>query len=119
MTLTADDDSTTSEFKGIVNISKGKDGKGGDVNLSGTTVFAGTTNVAGNFTSNKDVTFNGNTTIAGLTKFTAKATVDGGGFLKAKDIELSDSTATTLYIGSETLKDASGDKPNYECPLAI
>ena len=114
LTLTADDDITTSDFKGIVNVSKGKDGKGGDVNLSGTTVFAGTTNVAGNFTSNKEVTFNGHTTIEGLTKFTAKATVDGGGFLKAKDIELSDSTTTTLYIGSETLKDASGDQPNYE-----
>ena len=114
LTLTADDDMTTSDFKGIVNISKGEDGTGGDVNLSGTTVFAGTTNVAGNFTSNKEVTFNGKTTIDGLTKFTAKATVDGGGFLKAKDIELSDSTTTTLYIGSETLKDASGDKPNYE-----
>ena len=114
LTLTADDDMTTSDFKGIVNISKGKDGTGGDVNLSGTTVFAGTTNVAGNFTSNKEVTFNGKTTIDGLTKFTAKATVDGGGFLKAKDIELSDSTTTTLYIGSETLKDASGDQPNYE-----
>lgn len=113
LTLTADDDRTTSEFKGNVNISKGKDGNGGDVNLSGKTVFAGTTNVAGNFTSNKEVTFNGNTTIEGLTKFTAKATVDGGGFLKAKDIELSGSS-TTLYIGSETLKDASGDKPNYE-----
>ena len=113
LTLTADDDITTSEFKGNVNVSKGKDGTGGDVNLSGTTVFAGTTNVAGNFTSNKEVTFNGHTTIEGLTKFTDKATVDGGGFLKAKDIELSDST-TTLYIGSETLKDASGDKPNYE-----
>lgn len=113
LTLTADDDRTTSEFKGNVNISKGKDGNGGDVNLSGTTVFAGTTNVAGNFTSNKEVTFNGNTTIEGLTKFTAKATVDGGGLLKAKDIELSGSS-TTLYIGSETLKDASGDKPNYE-----
>ena len=113
LTLTADDDSTTSEFKGNVNISKGKDGNGGDVNLSGKTVFAGTTNVAGNFTSNKEVTFNGHTTIEGLTKFTAKATVDGGGFLKAKDIELSGDT-TTLYIGSETLKDASGDKPNYE-----
>ena len=115
LTLTADDDMTTSEFKGNVNISKGKDGKGGDVNLSGKTVFAGTTNVAGNFTSNKEVTFNGHTTIEGLTKFTGKATVDGGGgFLKAKDIELSDSTTTTLYIGSETLKDASGDQPNYE-----
>lgn len=114
LTLTADDDMTTSDFKGIVNVSKGKDGKGGDVNLSGKTVFAGTTNVAGNFTSNKEVTFNGHTTIEGLTKFTAKATVDGGGFLKAKDIELSDSTTTTLYIGSENLKDASGDQPNYE-----
>ena len=114
LTLTADDDMTTSDFKGIVNVSKGKDGKGGDVNLSGKTVFAGTTNVAGNFTSNKEVTFNGHTTIDGLTKFTSKATVDGGGFLKAKDIELSDSTTTTLYIGSETLKDASGDQPNYE-----
>lgn len=113
LTLTADDDMTTSDFKGIVNVSKGKDGKGGDVNLSGKTVFAGTTNVAGNFTSNKEVTFNGHTTIDGLTKFTSKATVDGGGFLKAKDIELSGDT-TTLYIGSETLKDASGDKPNYE-----
>ena len=113
LTLTADDDMTTSDFKGIVNVSKGKDGKGGDVNLSGKTVFAGTTNVAGNFTSNKEVTFNGKTTIDGLTKFTAKATVDGGGFLKAKDIELSGDT-TTLYIGSETLKDASGDQPNYE-----
>ncbi|MDO4675364.1 MAG: autotransporter domain-containing protein [Anaerobiospirillum succiniciproducens] len=113
LTLTADDDMTTSDFKGIVNVSKGKDGKGGDVNLSGKTVFAGTTNVAGNFTSNKEVTFNGHTTIEGLTKFTSKATVDGGGFLKAKDIELSGDT-TTLYIGSETLKDASGDKPNYE-----
>ena len=113
LTLTADDDRTTSEFKGMVNISKGKDGKGGDVNLSGTTVFAGTTNVAGNFTSNKEVTFNGNTTIEGLTKFTAKATVDGGGFLKAKDIELSGSS-TTLYIGSETLKDESSVTPNYE-----
>ena len=114
LTLTADDDRTISEFKGMVNISKGKDGKGGDVNLSGSTVFAGTTNLAGNFTSNKEVTFNGHTTIEGLTKFTDKATVDGGGFLKAKDIELSDSTTTTLYIGSETLKDASGDQPNYE-----
>lgn len=113
LTLTADDDKTKSEFKGIVNISKSKDGKGGDVTLSGNTVFAGTTNVAGNFTSNKEVTFNGNTTINGLTKFTDKATVDGGGFLKAKDIELSGGT-TTLYIGSETLKDGSGDKPNYE-----
>lgn len=113
LTLTADDDMTTSDFKGIVNVSKGKDGKGGDVNLSGKTVFAGTTNVAGNFTSNKEVTFNGHTTIEGLTKFTSKATVDGGGFLKAKDIKLSGDT-TTLYIGSETLKDASGDKPNYE-----
>lgn len=113
LTLTADDDMTTSDFKGIVNVSKGKDGKGGDVNLSGKTVFAGTTNVAGNFTSNKEVTFNGHTTIDGLTKFTSKATVDGVGFLKAKDIELSGDT-TTLYIGSETLKDASGDKPNYE-----
>ena len=113
LTLTADDDMTTSDFKGIVNVSKGKDGTGGDVNLSGTTVFAGTTNVAGNFTSNKEVTFNGHTTIDGLTKFTSKATVDGGGFLKAKDIELSGDT-TTLYIGSETLKDASGDQPNYE-----
>ena len=96
LTLTADDDRTTSEFKGNVKISKGKDGKGGDVNLSGKTVFAGTTNVAGNFTSNKEVTFNGHTTIDGLTKFTSKATVDGGGFLKAKDIELSGDT-TTLY----------------------
>ena len=113
LTLTADDGRSTSEFKGMVNISKGKDGKGGDVNLSGKTVFAGTTNVAGNFTSNKEVTFNGHTTIDGLTKFTSKATVDGGGFLKAKDIELSGDT-TTLYIGSETLKDASGDQPNYE-----
>ncbi len=113
LTLTADDDMTTSDFKGNVKISKGKDGTGGDVNLSGTTVFAGTTNVAGNFTSNKEVTFNGHTTIDGLTKFTSKATVDGGGFLKAKDIELSGDT-TTLYIGSETLKDASGDQPNYE-----
>ena len=114
LTLTANDDKTVSEFKGIVNVSKDKNGKSdGNVNLSGTTVFAGTTNVAGNFTSKKEVTFTGNATIEGLTKFTGKkATVEGGGFLKAKDIELGNTT--TLYIGRETLKEGSGDKAKYE-----
>ena len=112
LTATANDDKSGSVFKGIVNVSKGKDGKGGDVNLSGTTTFAGTTNVAGNFTSKKDVTFTGNANIEGTTKFTGKATVEGGGFLKAKDIELG--STTTLYIGRETLKEGSSDKPTYE-----
>ena len=113
LTATANDDKSGSVFKGIVNVSKGKDGKGGDVNLSGTTTFAGTTNVAGNFTSKKEVTFTGNATIEGTTKFTGKASVEGGGFLKAKDIELSNKD-TTLYIGRETLKEGSGDKAKYE-----
>ena len=113
LTLTANDDKTVSEFKGIVNVSKDKNGKGGDVNLSGTTVFAGATTVAGNFTSKENVTFTGNATIEGTTKFTGKkATVEGGGFLKAKDIELG--RTTTLYIGRETLKEGSSDKPTYE-----
>lgn len=112
LTLTAKDDKTKSVFNGIVNVSKDKDGKGGDVNLSGTTVFAGATTVAGNFTSKKEVTFTGNATIEGLTKFTGKATVEGGGFLKAKDIELG--STTTLYIGRETLKEGSGDNAKYE-----
>ena len=113
LTLTADDDKTVSEFKGIVNVSKDKNGKGGDVNLSGTTAFAGATTVAGNFTSKKEVTFTGNANIEGTTKFTGKATVEGGGFLKAKDIELTNKD-TTLYIGRETLKEGSSDKPTYE-----
>ena len=113
LTLTANDDKSKSVFKGIVNVSKDKDGKGGDVNLSGTTVFAGATTVAGNFTSKENVTFTGNATIEGLTKFTGKATVEGGGFLKAKDIELTNKD-TTLYIGRETLKEGSSDKPTYE-----
>ena len=113
LTLTANDDKTVSEFKGIVNVSKDKNGKGGDVNLSGTTVFAGATTVAGNFTSKENVTFTGNATIEGTTKFTGKkATVEGGGFLKAKDIELG--STTTLYIGRETLKEGSGDNAKYE-----
>ena len=110
LTLTNDD--KASEFKGIVNVSKDKNKSGGNVVLSGTTLFAGTTNVEGNFTSNKEVTFTGNATIDGLTKFTGKATVEGGGFLKAKDIELGSST--TLYIGREILKEGSGDKAKYE-----
>ncbi len=113
LTLTAKDDKTESVFKGIVNVSKDKNGKGGDVNLSGTTEFAGATTVAGNFTSKKEVTFTGNATIEGLTKFTGKkATVESGGFLKAKDIELG--STTTLYIGRETLKEGSGDNAKYE-----
>ena len=110
--LTNKDDKSGSVFKGIVNVSKDKNKSGGNVVLSGTTLFAGTTNVEGNFTSNKEVTFTGNATIEGLTKFTGKATVEGGGFLKAKDIELTNNT--TLYIGRETLKEGSGDKAKYE-----
>ena len=113
LTLTANDDKTVSEFKGIVNVSKDKNKSGGNVVLSGNTLFAGTTNVEGDFTSKKEVTFTGNATIEGLTKFTGKkATVEGGGILKAKDIELGSST--TLYIGRETLKEGSGDKAKYE-----
>ncbi|MCK0514921.1 autotransporter domain-containing protein [Anaerobiospirillum sp. NML120448] len=113
LTLTANDDKTVSEFKGIVNVSKDKNKSGGNVVLSGNTLFAGTTNVEGDFTSKKEVTFTGNATIEGLTKFTGKkATVEGGGFLKAKDIELGNTT--TLYIGRETLKEGSGDKAKYE-----
>lgn len=113
LTLTANDDKTVSEFKGIVNVSKDKNKSGGNVVLSGTTSFAGTTNVEGDFTSKKEVTFTGNATIEGLTKFTGKkATVESGGFLKAKDIELG--STTTLYIGRETLKEGSSDKPTYE-----
>ena len=111
LTLTNDD--KASEFKGIVNVSKDKNKSGGNVVLSGTTSFAGTTNVEGDFTSKKEVTFTGNATIEGLTKFTGKkATVESGGFLKAKDIELG--STTTLYIGRETLKEGSGDKAKYE-----
>ena len=110
LTLTNDD--KASEFKGIVNVSKDKNKSGGNVVLSGTTSFAGTTNVEGDFTSKKEVTFTGNATIEGLTKFTGKATVESGGFLKAKDIELGSST--TLYIGREILKEGSGDKAKYE-----
>ena len=113
LTLTANDDKSESVFKGIVNVSKDKNGKGGDVNLSGTTEFAGATTVAGNFTSNKEVTFTGNATIEGTTKFKGEATVEGGGFLKAKDIELTNKD-TTLYIGREILKEGSGDKAKYE-----
>ena len=111
--LTNKDDKSGSIFKGIVNVSKDKNKSGGNVVLSGTNLFAGTTNVEGNFTSNKEVTFTGNATIEGLTKFTGKATVEGGGFLKAKDIELTNKD-TTLYIGRETLKEGSGDKAKYE-----
>lgn len=111
LTLTNDD--KASEFKGIVNVSKDKNKSGGNVVLSGTTLFAGTTNVEGNFTSNKEVTFTGNATIEGTTKFKGEATVEGGGFLKAKDIELTNKD-TTLYIGRETLKEGSGDKAKYE-----
>lgn len=110
LTLTNND--KASEFKGIVNVSKDKNKSGGNVVLSGTTTFAGTTNVEGDFTSKKEVTFTGNATIEGLTKFTGKATVEGGGFLKAKDIELGNTT--TLYIGREILKEGSGDKAKYE-----
>ena len=111
LTLTNDD--KASEFKGIVNVSKDKNKSGGNVVLSGNTLFAGTTNVEGDFTSKKEVTFTGNATIEGTTKFTGKkATVEGGGFLKAKDIELGSST--TLYIGRETLKEGSGDNAKYE-----
>lgn len=113
LTLTANDDKTVSEFKGIVNVSKDKNKSGGNVVLSGNTLFAGTTNVEGDFTSKKEVTFTGNATIEGLTKFTGKkATVEGGGFLKAKDIELGSST--TLYIGREILKEGSGDNAKYD-----
>lgn len=113
LTLTAKDDKTESVFKGIVNVSKDKNKSGGNVVLSGNTLFAGTTNVEGDFTSKKEVTFTGNATIEGLTKFTGKkATVEGGGFLKAKDIELG--STTTLYIGRETLKEGSGDNAKYE-----
>ena len=111
--LTNKDDKSGSVFKGIVNVSKDKNKSGGNVVLSGTTLFAGTTNVEGNFTSNKEVTFTGNATIEGTTKFTGKATVEGGGFLKAKDIELTNKD-TTLYIGREILKEGSGDKAKYE-----
>ena len=111
--LTNKDDKSGSIFKGIVNVSKDKNKSGGNVVLSGTTLFAGTTNVEGNFTSNKEVTFTGNATIEGLTKFTGKATVESGGFLKAKDIELTNND-TTLYIGREILKEGSGDKAKYE-----
>ena len=113
LTATDNDDKSESVFKGIVNVSKDKNKSGGNVVLSGNTLFAGTTNVEGDFTSKKEVTFTGNATIEGLTKFTGKkATVEGGGFLKAKDIELGSST--TLYIGRETLKEGSGDKAKYE-----
>ena len=112
LTLTANDDKSKSVFKGIVNVSKDKNKSGGNVVLSGNTLFAGTTNVEGDFTSKKEVTFTGNATIEGLTKFTGKATVEGGGFLKAKDIELG--STTTLYIGRETLKEGSGDNAKYE-----
>ena len=111
--LTNKDDKSGSIFKGIVNVSKDKNKSGGNVVLSGNTLFAGTTNVEGDFTSKKEVTFTGNATIEGLTKFTGKATVEGGGFLKAKDIELTNKD-TTLYIGRETLKEGSSDKPTYE-----
>ena len=113
LTATANDDKSGSVFKGIVNVSKDKNKSGGNVVLSGNTLFAGTTNVEGDFTSKTEVTFTGNATIEGLTKFTGKkATVEGGGFLKAKDIELGSST--TLYIGRETLKEGSGDNAKYE-----
>ena len=111
--LTNKDDKSGSIFKGIVNVSKDKNKSGGNVVLSGTTLFAGTTNVEGNFTSNKEVTFTGNATIEGTTKFKGEATVEGGGFLKAKDIELTNKD-TTLYIGREILKEGSGDKAKYE-----
>ena len=110
LTLTNND--KTSSFKGIVNVSKDQNGKGGNVTLSGTSIFAGTTNVACDFTSEKEVTFTGNATIEGTTRFTGRATVEKGGFLKAKDIELGNTT--TLNIGRETLKEGSGENARYE-----
>lgn len=113
LTLSNTEEKNTSIFKGAVNVTKDKNGQNGNVLLSSTTVFAGATTIEGNLTSKKDVTFSNQTTIEGAANLSGVATVQDGGFLKAKDIVLSNKD-TALYIGRETVKSGSGDKTEYE-----
>ena len=68
LTLTANDDKTVSEFKGIVNVSKDKNRTVVMLTIRYYFICRRTQCRKGNFTSRRNVTFTGNATIEGTTR---------------------------------------------------